>query len=330
MSNTHVLVTGGAGYIGQAVVEELVNLGFTVTVVDRKTSPYIAQLEKERKIFFHQMDYVNIASFGEHQMQSYDYIIHLAASHQVSESMHMASDYYENNITKFKILIDHAYQHNLSGIIFSGSSSVYGNNSKVNTDESTLFDPTSPYASTKAIAEYMLSDYHRSYQLPYVSLRYFNAAGADPEMKYGYSQGTPSHLVPCIVRSLLDNKPFVVYGNDYPTPDGTAIRSYTHVKDIAKAHVLALQYMERNLSVGDVFNIGHHEAYSVKQVVETVKQMYPEFEYIETDRRPGDSIMQSADNSKSSLTLGWKIAYNIKDMLTHEINYQTMQRKQNG
>lgn len=338
MTNTHILVTGGAGYIGQAVVEKLVEREFTVTVVDRKSSPFIKQLQKQGDIFFHQMDYgsiANEATLAEHLaipsvLSDIDYIIHLAASHQVSESCEQASDYYDNNVIKFKGLLDKAVELDVDGVIFSGSSSVYGDNSKMNTDEDTLFDPTSPYASTKAIGEYMLKDYNMAHGLPYISLRYFNAAGADPELKYGYSQDTPTHLVPCLVGSIVEGREFYINGTDYPTPDGTVIRSYTHVTDIAEAHVLAIDYMMNNPGTAERFNIGHSEAHSVRQVTDAAKELFPEFKVVERERRPGDSTMQSADNSKSRSTLGWKTVYTIKDMLTHEYEYQLKQRKQNG
>ena len=338
MTNTHILVTGGAGYIGQAVVEKLIEREFTVTVVDRKSSPYIEKLAEQHSINFMQMDYAEIATSSKLAsflgdpalLDQVDYIIHLAASHQVGESCTQASAYYDNNIIKFKALLDAAVDYDIDGVIFSGSSSVYGDNSKMNTDESTLFDPTSPYASTKAIGEYMLRDYHMAHQLPYISLRYFNAAGADPELKYGYSQETPTHLVPCLVGSIVEQREFYVNGTDYPTPDGTVIRSYTHVKDIAEAHVLAIDYMTKNKGTAKSFNIGHSEAHSVRQVTDAAKELFPDFEVVDRERRPGDSIMQSADNSKSQSTLGWKTVYTIKDMLTHEYEYQLKQRKQNG
>lgn len=327
MINTHILVTGGAGYIGQAVVDKLVKREFTVTVVDRKSSSFINELQQSGKIRFHQMDYGDIS---DAMLSEVNFVIHLAASHQVGESVTQASSYYDNNITKFKRLLDIAIDEQIDGVIFSGSSSIYGDNSKVNTDEDTLFDPTSPYASTKAIAEYMLKDYHTAHQLPYISLRYFNAAGADPEMRFGYSQDTPTHLLPCLVGSIVDQKPFYINGTDYPTPDGTVIRSYTHVTDIAEAHVLAIEYMQENPNTGDKFNIGHSEAHSVRQVTDAAKRLFPEFEVIEGPRRAGDSVMQSADNSKSSSTLGWKTVYTIEEMLSDEYNYQVKQRKQNG
>lgn len=330
MTNTHILVTGGAGFIGQAVVEKLLEREFTVTVVDRKSSPYIEQLHRNRDIYFNRMDYGDISCFDE-MLVEIDYIIHLAASHQVGESVTQASEYYDNNIIKFKHLLDSAIKYDLDGVIFSGSSSVYGDNSKMNTDEDTLFDPTSPYASTKAIGEYMLKDFHRAHHLPYTSLRYFNAAGADPELKYGYSQDTPTHLVPCLVRSVIEDETFYINGTDYPTPDGSVIRSYTHVVDIAQAHVHAIDYMMKNKNgVGECFNIGHSQAHSVKQVTDVAKRLFPHFDVQHAPRRAGDSIMQSANNSKSRSTLGWNTVYTIEEMLIHEYNYQLENRKRHG
>lgn len=322
--NLLVLVTGAAGYVGKAVLHSLLTrTEYSVIACDRNENTVeILQTFRDANKFPNfgilQLDYVESL-----ERCKPDIIIHLAASTVVSESVLCPEIYYDNNVSKLIKFAKMASDLKVKGFIFSSSSSVYGDNATESTTESTRMSPTSPYANTKMMGELLLSDLAMAHHMPTVALRYFNVAGADQLGRYGYDKGDATHLLPSIVRSVIKGEKFKIFGTDYPTADGTAIRSYTHITDIAEAHVKAIKYLSEKQVTYEAFNIGLDRAYSVKSMISHVnKALNCMVDFKECPRRAGDSTMQSASNQKASDVLGWFPMFSIHDIINHEYMYQ--------
>ncbi len=304
-----ILVTGGAGYIGSHVVKLLGKKGFEILTYDNLSTGHrwavlygdlikadLADKETLRKVF---------KEFKP------DAVMHFAASIIVPESVKNPLKYYRNNVVNTINLLEAMEEFGVKNFIFSSSAAVYGIPEKIPISENAPLNPINPYGETKATVERILRDLANSKDnFRYVSLRYFNVAGADPEGKIGFAYPEATHL---IIRALKVAKGEIekleIYGTDYPTPDGTCIRDYIHVMDIAEAHLIALEYLFDG-GKSDVFNCGYGHGFSVKEVVETVKKVTDrEFKVIEAERRPGDPPFLVADNSKIKEKLQWKPKY---------------------
>lgn len=316
---TKVLVTGGAGFIGTHVVKELVEAGYDVTVIDLKDNEQIRKLLPDDNIIID--DFVNACMYD---LESFDAVMHFAASHSVGESVNDPFGYYDNNITKTIRFLQDLIEHNVNNFVFSGSSSVYGNNCGISCNEVTPHDTVSPYASSKSITETVLKDLSACYyDFNYVTLRYFNAAGADPSGFHGYTQKDATHLVPIVCRALLDNEQITVFGDDWPgTIDNTCMRDYTHVSDLASGHVLALKYLQK-AQRSNTFNLGGGRGATVLQMIDKVAgEAGIEPNIVFAPRRPGDPERLVADITRAEHVLGWKPKYTLEDIAYTALNWE--------
>ena len=319
-----VLVTGGAGYIGSHVVKALGEKGHEVLVVDNLSKGHkeavlygklvVADLEDKSTL-----DVI----FKEFKP---DAVMHFAAFMEVGESVREPLKYYRNNTVSTINLLEVMLKNDVSRFIFSSTAAVYGNPEKIPIPETELLKPINPYGQSKAFVERILQDFFSSYGLRYVSLRYFNAAGAEPEGRIGESHNPETHLIPLVLKTAKgERKSIKIFGTDYPTPDGTAIRDYIHVLDLADAHILALEYLLEG-EESSVFNLGYGLGYSVKEVIETAKKVTGiDFLVEEAERRPGDPPVLVADSTKIKKVLKWEPKYDdlefiIKTAWNWELN----------
>jgi len=311
-----ILVTGGSGFIGGQTVSELLKAGYDPCVVDRVIKPWIYDLLPANRIFQ--------GEFTEIPLLDFDAVIHLAAEHNVTYSMTDPLRYYDTNVVKMLDFLEEMNARDIKNIVFASSSSVYGTTEMngLGFSESDRTTPQNPYASTKVIGELMLEDYAKTKGINYLALRYFNAGGADPDKGQGYFQDPATHLIPILCKAINNGKPVSIYGKDYDTPDGTCVRDYTHVHDIARANILALEHLDAN---GDnhILNIGGGRGYSVSDVI-TACSYYLDAdpEIIFADKRPGDVPCLVADITKAKDVLGWVPKYDIADMVTHAWNWE--------
>jgi UDP-glucose 4-epimerase len=315
-----VLVTGGSGFIGSMVCRLLVNAGHNVINIDRKKKEIEGVTQYPFDIDNHQLK-------GVIQLTRPDTIMHFAADHEVGRSMLEPGKYYWNNVANTIALLNHAVGAGVKNFVFSSSSSVYGVHDKFPTPETTDRDPVSPYGKSKKMVEDILADYYRAYGLNFASLRYFNASGADPDIKHGYVQEPASHLVPIIAKAAVSGNTISVYGNDYATEDGTAERDYTHVFDIATAHLAAMNYLSDGGPSG-AFNIGAGDSASVLKVIETFNRVNgTDVKYEVVDRRPGDPPRTFADISKAKNAFGWSPIYGLEEIVKHAYEWEKKVQK---
>lgn len=318
----NILITGGSGFVGTQVAYELLSAGHNVTIVDRAlkhtTVPGATVVE---------MDYLEfVQSFG----CNYDTVIHLAAEHIVEKSVTEPAKYYANNVIKMKGLLDAMVASGTKNIIFSSSGNVYGRQGSAGLlSEDMYYDPENPYASTKVAGELLIKDYAKAYGIKFVNFRYFNAAGADPTGRFGYVQRPATHVIPILCNTILNGSPFSIYGNDYKTKDGTCVRDYVHVADLARAHSLAINFLNDG-SGNEAFNIGGGSAgVSVKELVQFAADVVGrEPVVISAPRRAGDPAKLVADISKAAYMLKWTPRHDIKQSILHAWNWETkFQRK---
>jgi len=300
-----ILVCGGAGYIGSHTVKELIAGGYPVVVVDNLSTGREELLAGGEFIRADLLDREAVrAVFGRHAIGA---VLHFASLIQVGESYLDPHKYYGHNLLVSLNLLEAMLEAGVSKIIFSSSAAVYGTPKQIPIPETHALDPFNPYGCTKFFVERMLQDYDIAYGLKSISLRYFNAAGADPGAQLGEMHDPETHLIPNILLHLLGKKEaFELYGTDFPTPDGTAVRDYIHVTDLASAHVLALQrLLETERS--DVFNLGTNRGYSVLEVIRAVEAVTGQtVRYHAMPRRQGDVPVLLASREKAERTLGWK------------------------
>ena len=309
-----VLVTGGAGYIGSHMVLELSGAGEKVVVLDNLSTGSRAAIPADVPLV--------VADVGDQEavratLRRYniDAIIHFAGSIVVPDSMVDPLGYYNNNTVKSRALIAAAVTAGIEHFIFSSTAAVYGMPSVNPVSETSELKPISPYGTSKLMTEFMLADVSRAHDFRYAALRYFNVAGADPEGRTGQSTPRATHLIKVACQTALGEHPELkVFGTDYPTPDGTCIRDYIHVSDLARAHMAAL----RNLRAGgasDVFNCGYGGGYSVLDVIAAVKKVSGvDFKVSFGPRRAGDPAALVAGASRIRQVLGWQPQLN--DLVT--------------
>ncbi|MFJ5623168.1 UDP-glucose 4-epimerase GalE [Peribacillus loiseleuriae] len=304
-----ILVTGGAGYIGSHTVLELLNQGEEVIVVDSLRTGHEQSVVGGQ---FYQGD-LRDRSFLNHVFESHEIeaVIHFAASSLVGESVSHPLDYYENNLIASHTLVSTMLEHGVKKIVFSSTAATYGEPKQIPIKETDTTDPTSPYGETKLAMEKMFRWCDGAYGLKSISLRYFNAAGAHPDGKIGEDHQPESHLIPIILQVALGERESIgIFGADYPTEDGTCIRDYIHVMDLANAHWLALQHL-RISEASEVFNLGNGKGFSVKEVIETARNVtgHPIPESV-SPRRAGDPAVLIASSKKAQSVLGWKPKFN--------------------
>lgn len=313
-----VLVTGGNGFIGTMVCKLLSQAGHNVINIDRVK-------KKQENVTLYPFDIDNSQVNGVIKLTKPNTIIHLAADHEVGRSVTEPDVFYKNNVSNTIGLLNSAIESGVENFIFSSSSSVYGDVLGFPTTEDSPKVPMSPYGRTKAIVEDMLDDYAKAYGLNFVALRYFNAAGADPDLSHGYTQNPASHLIPIICKKILNNEKLTINGNDYDTPDGTVVRDYTHVFDIATAHLAAMNYLNDG-GKSTVFNIGAGNAQSILEVVEAFARNGTPVEYEFGPRRAGDPPMTFADITKANTLLGWSPVYSIDEIVNHALEWEKLKK----
>jgi UDP-glucose 4-epimerase len=303
-----VLVTGGAGYIGSHVVKALGERGFTVLVYDNLSKGYRDAVLYGELVVGDLAD----AALLDRTIKEFrpDAVMHFAAFIEVGESVQNPIKYYQNNAANTMSLLHVLTKNQVNKFIFSSSAAVYGSPEKVPITEDEKINPINPYGESKAIVEKVLSDLAAATDFHHVSLRYFNAAGADPMGRIGERHNPESHLIPLILKTAKGERQSIkVFGIDYPTPDGTCIRDYIHIEDLADAHLLALDYLLDN-GKSDFFNCGYGQGHSVREVIDTVKKVTGmSFAVQETGRRAGDPPVLVADSSKLKKNLKWKPRY---------------------
>jgi len=323
-----ILVTGGCGYIGSHTVVDLIENGYDVISIDdnsRSTTYLLDGIEKitQKKLKNYKVDLKNfdetLAVFQENEDISG--VIHFAAYKSVGESVQKPLDYFENNLISLTNLLKCVKEFDISNFVFSSSCTVYGNPNKIPvTEESPIKKAESPYGATKQMGEDIICECARAYNITSILLRYFNPVGAHPSSQIGeLPLGKPENLVPVITQSAIGKLPQVtVYGDDYPTRDGSCVRDYIHVCDIAHAHTLALQYLleKKNKTNCDVFNLGTGNGVTVLEIIKAFEEVSGQkLNYKIGPRRPGDVVAIYANNNKAVNDLNWKIKYNLRDMM---------------
>lgn len=303
-----ILIVGGAGYIGSHLNKEINKKGYETVVFDNLSYGHedfvkwgtfergdLGNIEDIRKIF---------------KKYSIEAVMHFAAFTYVGESVEDPQKYYMNNVKNTLNLLKVILEENVKFFVFSSTCATYGNPVEIPITENHPQNPINPYGRGKLIVEQVLKDYSDAYGLKYASLRYFNAAGADPDCEIGEMHDPETHLIPLILDAASSKREDIkIFGTDYDTPDGTCIRDYIHVTDLADAHILALEYL-KNGGSSDFFNLGNGNGFSVKEVIETARKITgKEIKEVEVERRPGDPPILIGSSKKAMKILKWKPKY---------------------
>jgi UDP-glucose 4-epimerase len=313
-----VLVTGGAGYIGSHMVLELLEAGENVVVLDNLVTGFRWAVDPKATLV--------VGDIGDQDLvrtvlRKYEItsIIHFAGSVVVPDSVADPLGYYLNNTVKSRALIEAAIGMGVTQFIFSSTAAVYGNPDETPVNETARPNPMSPYGSSKLMTEIMLADAARAHDFRYVALRYFNVAGADPLGRTGQSTRGATHLIKVACETALGKRSHIdVFGTDYPTIDGTCVRDYIHVKDLALAHISALAYL-RTGGASDIFNAGYSKGYSVLEVLDAVKRVSGKaFDVRLAPRRPGDPAGIVAGSAKIRDVLGWVPQHDDLDAIVRQ------------
>ena len=314
MTTPRVLVVGGAGYIGSHMVKMLVAQGYHVTTLDNLSTGYRDAVTAGDFIQVDLADREILATLFARQ--SFDAVMHFASYIQVGESVKEPSKYYTNNLTNTLNLLDAMVVSGIKRFIFSSSAAVYGDPHTVPIPENHSKDPINPYGRTKWMVEQILADYDHAYDLKSVSLRYFNAAGADPEGQLGERHEPETHLIPLVLRAASGRAPDIkVFGRDYDTPDGTCIRDYVHVEDLCSAHRLALDGLMQG-QASNAYNLGNGSGFSVAEVIAASERVTGRsIPVTDQPRRAGDPPRLVADASRARAELGWQPQYADLDII---------------
>ena len=305
----NILVTGGAGYIGAHACKALAQAGLRPVVFDNLVYGHraavrwgpleLGQLEDSDRL-----DAV-FAAYRPHA------VMHFAAYAYVGESVADPGKYYRNNVMGSLALLDACRRHGVDRLVFSSTCATYGVPSKVPLTEDHAQQPINPYGASKLMVERMLADYGVAHGLRSIALRYFNAAGADPDAEIGEAHDPETHLIPLVLDAVAGLRPHVaIHGTDYPTPDGTCIRDYIHVTDLAAAHLLALARLDASGPGMQAYNLGNGRGYSVREVIETTQRVTGlPVPCVEGPRRPGDPPVLVGDATRAIAELGWRPQY---------------------
>ena len=301
-----ILVCGGAGYIGSHAVHALIEKGEQVVIVDNLQTGHRGALNPKAKFYEGDIRDASVLDkiFTENKVEA---VIHFAANSLVGESMEKPLLYFNNNVYGMQVLLEAMVRHGVDKIVFSSTAAVYGEPKRVPIHEDDETCPTNTYGETKLTMEKMMKWVSRANGVRYVSLRYFNAAGALPDGSIGEDHATETHLIPLILQVPTGRRNHItVFGDDYPTPDGTCLRDYIHVVDLADAHVLALEYLRKG-GASDIFNLGNGQGFSVKEMIAAAEKATGRSIKVEIGaRRAGDPAQLIASSEKARSVLGWK------------------------
>lgn len=312
-----ILVCGGAGYIGSHTVHELVNQGKDVIIVDNLQTGHMKAVNPKAKFYkgdIRDSEFLDKV-FSENKVEA---IIHFAANSLVGESMEKPLLYFNNNVYGMQVLLESMVKHDIKNIVFSSTAAVYGEPKKIPILEDDETNPTNTYGETKLTMEKMMKWVSKANGITYVSLRYFNACGALLDGSIGEDHFPESHLIPLILQVPLKKRDAItVFGEDYETPDGTCIRDYIHVLDLADAHIKAVDYLQKG-NESNIFNLGNGVGFSVKEMIDSAKEATNEdIKVVIGERRAGDPAKLIASNEKAKKILGWEPKYtDVKDVIS--------------
>ncbi|MCL1891036.1 MAG: UDP-glucose 4-epimerase GalE [Coriobacteriia bacterium] len=319
-----VLVVGGAGYIGSHAVYELIRAGHEVVVYDNLSTGHRDDVHAQARFVQGDIrDKKTLAAClqAENANKPFDVAMHFAAKLIVPESLSEPLAYYENNVEGVRVLLEVLAETGVKNFVFSSTAAVYGEpeNGVCKEDDYTV--PINPYGETKLAAERMITWVCAAHNMNYCILRYFNVAGADASLEIGLEKDTLTWIVPLVMQAALGIRDKLsIFGSDYNTPDGTCIRDYIHVTDLAKAHILGAEYLLKN-NDSLLVNLGSGSGYSVREVVDAAQEMF-DFEYEYVERRAGDPAKLTADISRAKELLGWKPELSLREMLKSDYDYR--------
>jgi UDP-glucose 4-epimerase len=322
----NVLVTGGAGFIGSVVVSHLVKAGHKVVVYDNLSTGNQAAVTKPATFVRGELtDATKLESVF--QENRFDAVMHFAASIEAGESMRVPEKFFANNTAATLVLLQTMIAHGVNRLVFSSTAALYGEPRRVPIQEDDTLDPTNAYGESKLLVERMLVWLHKIHGFRYASLRYFNVAGATAEL--GEAHDPESHLIPLVLQVAQGKRPSVsIYGNDHPTPDGTCIRDYIHVSDLADAHLLALNALGERAPL--IYNLGNGQGFSVRQVIEAARRVTGHaIPAVDAPRRAGDPAVLVASSAKITRELGWKPKFPELETIV-ESAWQWMQNHPKG
>ncbi len=314
-----VLVVGGAGYIGSHTVYELIKDGQEVVILDNLSSGYMELVHP--KAIFYKGD-IRIKKDIEHvfDKEKIDVVMHFAAKIVVPESVEQPLEYYYNNVEGVRVLLEVMNEKNVKKIVFSSTAAVYGEASGTCYEDMPT-KPINPYGETKLATEKMIQWVAGAHGFNYVIFRYFNVAGADESLKIGLMKDQLTHLIPVAIQAILGiREHLTIFGDDYPTRDGSCIRDYVHVSDLAYAHVLGAHYLLKG-GASEIMNLGSNSGFTVKEVAEAVNDIAP-LKVLLGPRRAGDPAELVASNEKAKRILNWIPKFNIKDIVMSDYNYR--------
>lgn len=329
-----ILVTGGLGYIGSHCVLSLLKKGYEVLVFDNLSTGHEEIISKlsfinPKNFHFKQGDLLNKSDLDSVFLSKINAVIHFAAYSQVGESVKDPAKYYRNNVVGTLNLLDTMIKNKVYKIVFSSTAATYGEPQYIPIDENHPQNPINPYGKTKLIIENIMDDYDYAYGLKSVRLRYFNVAGADKESRIGEWHNPETHLIPNILKSTFKaSKSFEMYGTDYDTKDGTCVRDYIDVEDLALAHLYALEYLIKN-GMTNYFNLGTNEGNTVKEVFDLCKKITNKNIPINIlNRREGDPAKLIANNSKAKNVLGWSPTKTLEDSIKSAYKWEKVLNKE--
>ena len=327
----NILVTGGAGYIGSHVVNLLIDKGFNVTVIDSLVTGNLKLINKNAQ--FYEFDIADEKNVNKILIKNhFDIVMHFAGLIRVDESVKEPQRYNEYNYTKAKVFLDNCIKNNLKKIIFSSTASVYGNPKSLKVSENDQLNPLNPYAETKLNFENYLKNQSKTNNIQYVILRYFNVAGADEKLRSGLISKYSTHLIKIASEVAVGKKSeLIINGNDYDTPDGTPVRDYIHVSDLADIHLVSAEYLFKN-NQSDIFNCGYGKGFSVKEVIKTYnKFLEKKIKYRIGPKRSGDSKLVVANPEKFNKIMNWQPKFdNLEYILKTAYEWEKlMSRKKN-
>lgn len=302
-----ILVLGGAGYIGSHTVYELVDAGEDVVILDNLETGHREAVHPKAKFYHGDLRDRSFVDSVLDSEKDIDAVIHFAANSLVGESMTDPLKYYDNNLCGTKVLLESMVAHGLDKIVFSSTAATYGEPEKIPIEETDRTEPTNTYGETKLSMEKMFKWTGLAHGLRFVSLRYFNACGAHVSGEIGEAHNPESHLIPLILQVPLGKREAIsIFGDDYDTKDGTCVRDYIHVTDLAQAHILAVKYLMEG-GTSDIFNLGNGVGFTVKEVIETARKVTEDpIKAVVSPRRAGDPARLIASSEKAKRILGWK------------------------